>query len=189
MGSLVLEGSRGMARERGGSGSLIRTKRWGFLAARRISDWVKCFLRALVEREHQDITYKSNTSPLRQDSLCRLQHKFDKVMLQSADYPLMKAVSSELQLGNIHNDDTEYTWTRVSCAVWQIKEPTHYVVGGALSSTLQNSTDTVSKMYLVSFVATNTTGLGASPWLTFCLLMTDWEVVLIPEVYGLPLAG
>lgn len=27
MGSLVLEGSRGMARERGGSGSLIRTRR------------------------------------------------------------------------------------------------------------------------------------------------------------------
>lgn len=44
-------------------------------------------------------------------------------------------------------------------------------------------------LYLVSLVATNTTGLGASPWLTFCLLMTDWEVVLIPEVYGLPLAG
>lgn len=42
---------------------------------------------------------------------------------------------------------------------------------------------------LVSLVATNTTGFGASPWLTFCRLMTDWEVLLMPEVYGLPLAG
>lgn len=42
---------------------------------------------------------------------------------------------------------------------------------------------------LVSLVATNTTGFGASPWLTFCRLMTDWELLLMPEVYGLPLAG
>jgi len=52
MGSLVLEGSRAMGRTRdggggGGGGSLMRTGRWGFRAARRISDWVRCFLRAL----------------------------------------------------------------------------------------------------------------------------------------------
>ena len=50
MGSLVLEGRRGMGGARGGGGgggSLMRTGRWGFRAARRISDWVRCFLRAL----------------------------------------------------------------------------------------------------------------------------------------------
>lgn len=52
-----------------------------------------------------------------------------------------------------------------------------------------NLTARVVKAYLVSLVATNTTGLGASPWLIFCRLMTDWDMALIPEVYGLPLAG
>ncbi len=45
----------------------------------------------------------------------------------------------------------------------------------------------VLETYLVSFVATNTTGFGASPWLTFCLLMTDWLAALIPNANGLPL--
>lgn len=66
MGSLVLEARRGIARERGVGGNLIRTGRWGFLAARRISDWVKCFLRAL-DQEKRSIF--SSLTALSQDNL------------------------------------------------------------------------------------------------------------------------
>lgn len=54
----MLEGSSGGgsgARE--GSATLRCTSRWGFLAARRISDWVRCFLRAL-EGEEKNNSFK-----------------------------------------------------------------------------------------------------------------------------------
>lgn len=42
--------------------------------------------------------------------------------------------------------------------------------------------------YLVSFVATNTTGLGASAGFSFCRLAAGCVLERIPEARGLPLA-